>query len=650
MSKKTMKLILISVLTFLLLIGLGGASENSNPDAKAEDISIVPKGKPTGDSVDLLFLTIISGYGLQPKDQYTFMGQPVDLSVKINMNAFDLAGSIVYPFYDRQWYSSTNPTSSDNWQKVSGGTNRKLTVNPTSVGTVYYQDSYIKKGLLLGKSFYSDVASVTTYPDPVEATGVTVTVAQDYLYNNQKDPAVTVAYAKPEPFNSTAKLSWSVDNTELAAIDPDTGEITANNSGKSGTVQAIATLTNSNGDQVTGSAPVKIGGGLDDQTVNEGQKATFKVQGNWTTVNSVTWHRVIDGKDSEVSGADGLSHTTPETTYDNNDDKYYAVLKVPTQDASGNDTVTTVTTNKANLTVIADTNPKITGTSNIYNNTYNDHNTEDTMINGVIAGDNLTVRGSFTDTNKNSIMKSGAIQVNLPDNLKTNPDPNESDLTGVKVDGQPTNDYYIGAGPAGDYQFVYLFNIDFSKYKTHTYEFSFDVEDNGNSKFVTTPTLYGQKEDESDIDGNFPANDLTINFSDNQLTAQANDIDYGKLKFSNVGKPVTGTINGDETSDILNVSDNRRLKKQSKILLEQPNGFTSDTGNKLDAELRYYTPDGNYQIIGNSEVVLSDTPEGSTVNSIENNSTTGLKLFIHESLIKNEDYSSTLNWTIQSAP
>lgn len=553
-------------------------------------------------------------------------------------------------FYSRQWYSSTNPTSSDKWSKVSGGTNRKLTINPTSVGTVYYQDSYVKSGLLLGKSFYSDVASVTTYPDPVEATGVTVSVAQDYLYNNQKDPATTVAYAKPEPFNSTAKLSWSVDNTELATIDPDSGEVTANNSNKSGTVNVIATLTNSNGDQVTGSAPIKIGGGLDDQTVNEGQKATFKVQGDWTTVNSVTWHQVVNGKDSVISGADGLTYTTPETTFDNDKDQYYAVLKVPTQDAEGNSSFTTITTNKANLTVIADTNPKITGSSNIYNNTYNDHNEDNTAVNNVISGDNLTVRGTFTDTNKNSVLHSGAIQVKLPEQLKSNDDPESPDVTGVKVDGQATDNYYIGPGPSGSDQFVYLFGIDFSEYKTHTYEFSFTVDNDKNEKFVTTPTLTGQKADESDIDGSFTSNELTINFSDNKLDGHANDIDYGKLKYSSVGKPVTGTINGEESADIFSISDNRRQKNQSKIYLQQTRKFLSAAGDELHGELRYYSPDGTYQVLDSAQALISDTPAGNTVGSIGNSNTTGLKLFIFDSLIKNADYSSTLNWTIESAP
>lgn len=162
--------------------------------------------------------------------------------------------------------------------------------------------------------------------------------------------------------------------------------------------------------------------------------------------------------------------------------------------------------------------------------------------------------------------------------------------------------------------------------------------------------MTGQKADESDIDGSFTSNELTINFSDNKLDGHANDIDYGKLKYSSVGKPVTGTINGEESADIFSISDNRRQKNQSKIYLQQTRKFLSAAGDELHGELRYYSPDGTYQVLDSAQALISDTPAGNTVGSIGNSNTTGLKLFIFDSLIKNADYSSTLNWTIESAP
>lgn len=651
MFKRKLKLLMALFMAGIMFLGLSGTNDfNSHSAAKAEDISVVPKSKPTGNSVDLGFITLISGYSLQPTSQFTYIGQPVNLNVAISFNALDAAGSIVYPWYNRQWYSSTNPTSSSNWSKVSGGTSNKLTVTPTQVGTVYYQDSYVKSGLLLGKSFYSDVATVTTYPDPVDATSVSVDVDDDYLYNNQAEATTTYAHATPDPYNSTAKLSWSVDNTDLATIDPTSGLITANKKGLSGTVHAIATLTNSDGDTVQGSEKVKIGGGLDDQTVNEGQTATLKILGNWSTVNSITWYHVVDGKETAISGANEMSYTTPATTFDNDKDQYYAVLKVPSQDSNGNDTVTTVTTNKANLTVIANTDPKITSVNNIYNNSYDDHNEDNTVVNGVIDSDNLTVRGSFTDNNKNSVMKSAAIQVKLPNNIKSDPEVATPDVTGVKVDGQETENYYIGPGPSGTDQYVYLFGIDYSANKTHTYEFSFVVDGNSNDQFLMTPELKGQDENEKDIEGIFSGNTLTINFSDNKLQGKANDIDYGALKYSNIGKPVAGTINGQNTADILSVSDNRRQKNQAQIYLSQTVPFTSGNGTKLPSELRFYSADGTYQELSSDGILIADTPAGNSVNSIENSSDIGLKLFIYNTAVKNEQYSSTLNWTIQNAP
>lgn len=162
--------------------------------------------------------------------------------------------------------------------------------------------------------------------------------------------------------------------------------------------------------------------------------------------------------------------------------------------------------------------------------------------------------------------------------------------------------------------------------------------------------MKGQDENEQDIDGTFDSNDVIINFTDNKLQMQANDIDYGVLKFSNVGKPVAGTINGQSSADVLSVSDNRRTKDQAQIYLSQTNDFMSESGNNLPAELRFYAQDGTYKTLSKSGILISDTPAGSTVNSIENNDNVGLKLFVMTSAMKNEQYSTTLNWTIQDAP
>lgn len=131
--------------------------------------------------------------------------------------------SLIIPFFGYQWWQSTDGAT---WTKVSNGTKKNLTVTPTSTGTTYYQLAYEKAGLLITYSaYYSKVASITTEPDQSTQQGfqsawmtITCTIIQS-------SAASTFAHATPNPYNSTAKLSWSVDNTDLATIDSTTDPI-----------------------------------------------------------------------------------------------------------------------------------------------------------------------------------------------------------------------------------------------------------------------------------------------------------------------------------------------------------------------------------------------------------------------------------------
>ncbi|WP_300559520.1 hypothetical protein [Companilactobacillus sp.] len=637
MLKKKSKYILIALLALLMFFGLSSASDNRSHSVKADDITVVPPKTPSPDPLNGLIFTWRTGYSLQPQSQYTYRGEPVSMYTKLDMTWLDWSAGLLY---SHEWWQSTD---GKNWSKVKNATSNSLTVTPTQVGTVYYQKFYVNRVPIVGtilNGWYSKVATITTVPDPINATGVAVSVDDNYLYNNQSKATTTYAHATPIPFNATAKTTWSIDNTDLATIDPNTGEVTANTKGKSGKVTVTATLTNHDTSSVQGHETIDIGGGLDDQEVDEGQKATFKVLGNWPQApTSVVWHKVVNGVDTTVSSGTSMSYTTPDTAYSDNNTQYYAVLQVP---SDGSSTSSTITTNKAKLTVNANTEPNIKITNTVYNNTYDDHNSDDTIINGVMGGDKLVMKGTITDTNANSVMTAAGFRIRIPINMAP---------SSVKIDGEEYGGYVVDSVQGDDtVADIAITNLDFSKTKTHTYEIAIDAGYNNNLQFVTTPTLYGQTADESNLPDPYTGNPLGINFSDGELNVKAHDIDYGQLKYSNVGTAVDGSVDGTNNNDknLLTVNDNRRDKTATQIFLAQTTPF-SDGSNTLASELRYYNG-SNYTTLTKDGIPISSAANGSALNSVGNNATDGLKLYMYNSAIKYGSYSSTLSWTVVNAP
>lgn len=651
MRNKNKKFLLLAILSILVIFGFSSSSmgHSTTPTniVKAEDSGAKPIYTPSADPLKIFGTYWTSGYTLQPTSQYTYLNQKVTLNSNAYTTLFDNLSSIYS--YSYQWYMSKDGI---NWGNPSDLKFANITLDASEVGTRYYQSTYTRGKLLSNNrsGYYSKMASVTVYPTPKDATSVSVSVDDDYLYNNQENAATTYAHATPDPYDSTAALSWSIDQTDLATIDKNSGLVTANTNGKSGTVKVTATMTNSDGSTVSGSKNITIGGGLDDQTVNEGKTATFKIQGNFdSTPDSITWHKIQNNKDTTIQNANDLSYTTPDTVYTDDKSQFYAVIKLTQTGSDGNPTTTTITTNKATLNVIPNTVPKVILNSNVYNNTFEDHNADDTELNNVVSGDKLTVRGTANDENPNSVMAAGAIKIKLPNNM-TKDDNGHPVVNDVKVDGQATDDYFVSTMVGDDSTYyLTLFNLDFTKNKTHSYQFDFDVSGNDNFDFTTTPSLTGQDSAENAIDGTYEGNSLTIHFTDNKLSAQAHDVDYGTLKYSDVGKPQSGTIDGQTASDILSVTDKRRDKSPAKVYLSQTAQFTSN-GTKLPSELRYYFGDGSYQTISDQATLLSDSVDGSAVNSVPNNTVQGLRLYIYNAPITYGSYSSTLDWTIEDTP
>ncbi|AKP68105.1 hypothetical protein [Companilactobacillus ginsenosidimutans] len=643
MKLKKTKLFFIALLSFLTFVSISSSTNLSNsnsPDiVQADDTTITPPNKPSSDPIKFLFVYWTSGFTLQPVNQYTYIGQPITLSTDTHITLLDAISSVYS--YKYQWYHSTDGST---WDQPSSMTNKNVTVDPTEVGTEYFQQSYTRGRLLWGgrSGYYSKLAFVTTFPEPKDAIDVTVSTEDNYLFNNQENASETYAHAVPDPFDSTAKLSWSIDNTDLATIDSTTGLITANTNGVSGKLTVVGTLTNSDGGKIQGTTTVDIGGGLDDQEVDEGKTADFEVRGTFDKApDSVTWHKVVNGKDSVISGASGLSYTTPETVYTDDGTKFYAVIKVTENDQNGSPQTNTITTNQANLKVIPNVIPKVIIKSNVYNNSYDNHNADDTEVFSVISGDELVIKGSFSDENVNTEMTHAGLKIKLPANM--NP-------TSAKLDGEETDQYTTTRDPDdSNMNYLTFIEIDMQKNNSHTFEITVPAEDNDNLVLTTAPTVVGANAAGDDLPNIYQGNTLTINFTDDDLQLDAHDVDYGTLKYSNVGTPVKGTIDGQDSADILSVTDNRRNKDPKQILLSQDNPFTSDEG-ELASELRYYNPDGTYQLMSDQAAIIHKSNQGDTVGSLINDYNVGLRLFIYHGSIKYTDYKTTLLWTVKDAP
>jgi len=457
------------------------------------------------------------------------------------------------------------------------------------------------------------------------AADFSVTVEKDYLYNNQSTADKTTAKVSS---SNGGTVNWSDDDPSLATINATTGVVTANTQGRSGTVTVTGTVTASDGSQTTASTTIKIGGGLDDQTINEGSSATFKVLGSSAnTPTEVTWHQVkSDSSDSVVSsGNTNLSYTTPKTTATDKSSRYYAILSF----ADGSK----ITTNKATLTIIYDKTPKVIVTSKMENLTDNNGNTDHELTN-VMAGDQPKITGTITDENTNSSLSNGTFSLTMPGDISN---------TTLYIDGKEYN--YGMPIPDGNGNVAFTAKkIDFTTEKSHTFELDFTSNTATNKKFTTNAQLLGTDSSGNRLD-TYNGEDLTINFIDGLLHADASDVDFGTLTYGDIGEQITGII---DDSKLLTVTDNRRDKTAQVITLRQDAPFNNGS-HDLAATLSL--KNGNSLTpLNTSDQQVASTSDDTSVPSMGPDNNQQLVLQLSNAPIQKGNYTTTLDWTITSAP
>ncbi|AYM01540.1 hypothetical protein [Levilactobacillus yiduensis] len=636
MTSKKLGRLLVMLMTMLVAVVCFGNARQTTVTADAATVS--GYGTPTADPDSFLLWYTNTGFRLQPQDEYTTVGQSKTLTSAVGYSFLDtFFNPLAYNHF--QWYQSTDAGA--HWSTMSGQTSSNLTVTPSKAGTTYYQESFgyylFIPPLTPDMYYYSRVASVTTLGDPVNATNLSVKADDTYLYNNQDKAATTTVYGTPTPADATGDITWSSSDANLATVNKTSGAVTANTAGRSGTVTITGTIKNDDGTTETGSVDIKIGGGLDDQTVNSGKAATFSIQGSFAaTPKSVVWYKQSAGSSTATQVASGtsLTYTTPTTTSADNKAQYYAKITI----ASDSNTKT-ITTNAATLNVMFSYSPKVSFTNKITNLTDSTGDTP-TLLSNVIAGDQCEISGSFIDSNPDTKMKTATFKILLPANIENTPL-----VVGGKTPG--LFEYATEPGPNDSEVYVEFKNIPVTPNQSIPFDVKFTSDIVTDGTFQTVPLIVGYDAQGNEL-GTYTGNtNLTVKTSNNALTTKAaGEVTFGSLSYANIDQNITGQVVGG--GDLLNVTDNRRTKTGTTITLQQEAPF-SDGTNTLNATLSYNSNGMTKALNNQAQDVLYSGP-GIKVGSLNANNGDKLLLNIPSQAIYPGEYSSTLLWTITSAP
>lgn len=624
---------------------------------EAETTEVTPYKKPSGNARSFLGLRTRSGYILQPAEQtYIEIGQTKGLYADARRSMIAQILGALFMVRRYQWYQSTDGKT---WSKVStknSGTNKNLTLTPSDEGTTYYQLETYWTGLtgwIKSNELYSNVATVHAVPEPVDAKEVKVVTDDDYLYNSVNDIVniETYAHAIPTPANFTGTVTWSVDDTNLATIDEETGLITANTNRLGGKVKVTATMHNPIGDDIQGSTIVTVGGGLEDQTVHAGNTATFDLRGNvgdlddedeedsdgnsdytvkWYKEDPITHARTQIQKDDPQA----LSYTTPETTLDDDGTIFLAIVSV-----KYNGKTYSYTTEDAYLHVLPEGGPDLTLTNTLKNETFTDNNNTNTVLFGVNNGDAV----KYTDTVKN-VSTSGT----LKDAEYTLPLRKGTQVTSVKVDGKDTTNYEVKDNDDTNSSDVVIAGLNFKINESHDIEVNTIVAGiEAKTSYTSVPYITGMNDD-NNIYQKF-GNDETLNYTTNSVVVnKVSDIDYGTINSVGTGKTLPRQDALNLPNNMMEVEDMRRNKEPLTVTVSQDAPLQTKTGDVFAGNLRFYN-NGEYTDLLERPAVVATTNKDEELLSLGWDKDNGILLYLQSKLNVAGTYKTTLSWTISDS-
>ncbi len=648
-----MRRVLYALVMIAVFVVMGGMLKNNiqTVDAATQysNLDVKPKEEPSEDVKKFLGIWLNRGYTVQPPaTTYTVVGHSIHLNTHSGRSTLGIATSpFAAPRY--QWYKSTDKGRS--WTEISrneGGNEEDLRVTSNEPGSIYYQQRVNwRQAGGLGFSIaeiWSQVAGIHYSAKDKNAEKIEVSVQDDYLYNNPSEIALnsTVATAKVNPEDYTEDLVWSVDNHQLAYINPETGELNANSRGASGIVRVTGTIKNVDGTSVSDSVDVQIGGGLEDKKVKSGESAMFAMQGHIGQLGdkdndfTVRWYRQPAGtqkRELVASNTKELSYVIEEARVRLDNDLYWAEISMRfSRD------VYEYVTNKARLNVLPADKPDITLNNTVQNETFNHNNTDD-LIDDIANGDIVSYRDEITISPDSGPLRKGTYVL---------PIYGDTEIDSVKINDEEIDpsryqviNYFGGTSP--------ILQIDQIRRESgETFVIEVRTRVDGvymNEQMVAHPYIYSGEEDNA---YRFRGKDKVMNYVTNVLQKDVRDISYGAVNAYTTDKIISRTDDTNQPNDVVTVDDQRRTKEPIKVFLTQEGEFTNDDGGSLPGCLRLYDQGKFVEIVG-KKVKVTESQKDQPLNSIGWDKENGLLLHIHDAAVAPGQYSTTLNWSFENS-
>lgn len=647
----------IFILPLFFLIALCAMSSQQNTvlaDARWQ-------GYPSAPYIPLM----IGGFSTQPTtpNNSVLKGQTISISAISKKPDWELSGFFLKIYQGHQWFESDDNKT---WHPCKKGNKSDLTVELNNPGIKRFQlyDTYFDypfgiKNVL--HSYYSDVLTINVKSHSLKAQSAVIRFDQDYLLNSSNPyfTGTTYAHADLTPPDSTATSKWGSSNPSVASINEKTGQITANNQGRSGKVRIEDIINNGDTNPLDKSKIITVGGGLTDQDAILNDRVTFRLMSTGDSTRDeasnkvkVKWFRIqADGTHTLLTTqADPYAYTIDKVGYGNVGDRYYAQITINKK---------TISTNIAKLNETVPVNPRVTLETIMSSLTKSDPKDNGLTLNSVTKDDNIIYSMGLSNKGYQDFEDS-YLDFDIPTGMKVqyvimgNSASDESLLNEDKYD--------IHLNQNNDGQTLKINIGKFNRNEDRIIEVHTVLQDNGNGpSFVTDPYFYGLERENKEnpykaaSDGNI----LTLNFKnpmvdklkpnvqpEGSIKPDVKNIEFDPLVTSQQNIIDHRTEATNDPNFVATFEDDRSKKSQAFLFLKEE---TPLQGNgKLDGQLMYYQPGQNPQSIANKVLVEQSAPN-QTLAPIKWSRNKGLLLNLKRCDSATGEYKTTLDWTIQNS-
>ncbi len=580
-----------------------------------------------------------AGYMLQPESNEVYKGEKLILHTK---PVRPLVYHGIFEEIPREHNHWAISTDNINWKVIEG--TRDLKINTDKEGVFYFQHRTFwtndniqdpKPRMLV---CYSKVAVINVRANPENARSIEVQTENDYLYNNQSQPTKTFAHSIITPKSATGNMSWTIDNEKIATIDKETGEITSS-SGKnqrSGKVLVTGTFVHSDGTNISDSAEIIVGGGLENQTASIGDKVRFLPQGiDYDLVKTITYTVDQKGKKSTVIKRNKIreDNSLIINKVSMEDDDLSVSARVEFKDPDNNKAIDT---NIAVLNVVGSMENDIKMSLSVRNESFGSQLGFLDHAHQVTTGDILTTRGRIIQQNSNATSKDGTIQVKLPHDVQ---------ISKVILDDLTIEEgqYFHHASDTGSV--IEIPQIVFTNERLlHSFEISYKICKLNSASFSSDANFVYLDETKSESD-QITSRPIKIGFTDNQVHFNCEPITFesfiGKLNSQELKAMMIKRNN--ELS--LFKADNRRGHPETHIDLRVKQPLTNN-GMVMNSNFRFYDMEKNFKTIPNDGTYqrVFSTEDGENLAAINWNEK--LRLFIPKGNIPAGEYKAILDWQI----